>query len=84
MTSSVSDRDPVEQLAEEFAQRLRRGERPALSEYLDKYPEHADEIREVFPALVMMEQFKPGTDNRTGDFERQSPEADQRLERLGD
>src|SRR5262249_49272598 len=28
--------------------------------------EWADEIREVFPALVMMEQFKPAPDDPTG------------------
>ena len=32
--------------------RYRRGERPALAEYTDRYPELADEIRELFPALV--------------------------------
>jgi hypothetical protein len=33
MDSSDSDRDPVEELAEEFVARYRGGERPALSEY---------------------------------------------------
>jgi serine/threonine protein kinase len=50
-------RDPVEEIAEEFAARLRRGERPALTEYTDRYPELADEIRELFPAMVVMEKF---------------------------
>src|SRR5262249_52509344 len=48
----------VDQLAEEFVLRYRRGERPSLQEYLDKYPELADDIRELFPALVEMEQVK--------------------------
>ncbi len=51
MTSS--DPNPVDQLAEEFAARHRRGERPSLTEYTDKYPQWADEIRELFPALVL-------------------------------
>ena len=34
MTDPAVGRDPVEQLAEEFMARLRRGERPALSEYV--------------------------------------------------
>jgi hypothetical protein len=42
----------LDQLAEEFAERFRRGERPALKEYLDRYPELAAEIRELFPAMV--------------------------------
>src|SRR5262249_45642725 len=44
-------------LAEEFAARFRRGERPGLTEYADRYPELADQIRDLFPALVVMEQF---------------------------
>jgi serine/threonine protein kinase/WD40 repeat protein len=53
----------IDQLAEEFVQRYRRGERPPLKEYLDKYPELANDIRALFPALVEMEQVKadPGT-----------------------
>jgi WD40 repeat protein/serine/threonine protein kinase len=48
--------DPVGQLAEEFAERYRRGERPPLSEYTCKYPELAERIRQVFPLVAMMEQ----------------------------
>jgi serine/threonine protein kinase len=45
-------------LAEEFAQRYRAGQRPALQEYIDRHPDLADEIREFFPAMVEMEQVK--------------------------
>jgi serine/threonine protein kinase len=48
----------LDQLADEFAERYRRGERPALQEYLDKYPALADDIRELFPAMVEIEQVK--------------------------
>src|SRR5262249_45493944 len=48
----------LNQLAEEFAARYRRGERPALQEYVDRHPELADDIREFFPAVVEMEQVK--------------------------
>jgi serine/threonine protein kinase/tetratricopeptide (TPR) repeat protein len=65
MTTAGGQRDPVEQLAEEFATRLRRGERPSVSEYVDRYPNLAANIRDLFPALVVMEQFgsvaDPGT-----------------------
>ena len=40
-----------DKLAEEFAERYRRGERPSLEEYVNRLPEMADEIRELFPAL---------------------------------
>jgi WD40 repeat protein len=45
-------------LADEFAARYRAGERPALQEYIDRHPELADDIRELFPAMVEMEQAK--------------------------
>lgn len=48
----------IDQLAEEFAARLRKGESPTLQEYLDRYPDLADEIRELFPAMVEIEQIK--------------------------
>jgi WD40 repeat protein/serine/threonine protein kinase/Flp pilus assembly protein TadD len=45
----------LDRLAEEFAERYRRGERPSLREYTDRYPDLAVEIRELFPALVEVE-----------------------------
>jgi WD40 repeat protein len=61
MDSSSGDRDPLELLAEEFLERRRRGESPSVEEYVGKYPELADGIREVFPALEIMEEADPGT-----------------------
>ena len=43
----------VLELAEEFLDRYRAGERPALKEYIDRHPELEAEIREVFPAMAM-------------------------------
>ncbi len=60
MTEHADGRDPVEELAEEFAARYRRGERPSLTEYVHRCPEHADEIRELFPALIVLEDARPG------------------------
>jgi serine/threonine protein kinase/tetratricopeptide (TPR) repeat protein len=60
MTTSASERDPVDQLAEEFIARFRRGERPSVSEYVQRYPEIADVIPDVFEALVLMEELGPG------------------------
>ena len=48
----------LDQLAEEFAQRFRRGERSAVKEYADRYPELADDIRELFPAMAKVEQVE--------------------------
>ena len=57
MNTSGPSRDPVEKLAEEFAERFRRGEHPSLTEYTGRFPDLADQIRDLFPALVVMEQF---------------------------
>ena len=58
-TSSGSfDHGRFDELAEEFAERYRRGERPMLQEYVDRLPEMADEIRRMFPALVEVEEVE--------------------------
>jgi serine/threonine protein kinase/WD40 repeat protein len=79
MTDPQTQRNPVEELAEAFLERYRRGERPALSEYIQQHPELADEIRELFPALVMMEEAGP-LNSGTGRITAEGGP----LERLGD
>src|SRR5262249_42492055 len=82
--SSSAERNPVELLAEEFAARYRHGERPSLSEYTERYPQYAEQICKLFPALVMMEQLKPAGGDLTGDFSGVTEAEAPRLERLGD
>jgi eukaryotic-like serine/threonine-protein kinase len=52
-----SGRDPLGPILDSFLRRLREGERPSLTEYIGRYPALADEIRELFPALVELEQL---------------------------
>src|SRR5262245_22959791 len=54
-SSSSSDRDPIERLADSFIARFRAGERPSVEEYALKYPDLAAEIRDLLPALVELE-----------------------------
>jgi serine/threonine protein kinase/tetratricopeptide (TPR) repeat protein len=49
------DRDPIELLADSFIARFRSGERPSIDDYALKYPELAEEIRAILPALVELE-----------------------------
>jgi hypothetical protein len=56
MVDSTSQRDPIEELAESFLARFRAGERPSLTEFTAAHPELADQIRELFPALIEMER----------------------------
>src|SRR6516162_7537451 len=83
-SASTSGPDLFNLLADEFADRYRRGERPTLSEYTDKYPELADEIRELFPALVAIEQFGSRADEPTGPRSAQAETTRPIPERLGD
>ena len=57
MDPSSSDRNPVEELADEFLERHRNGEAPTVEEYCDKFPDFAGQIRKLFPTLLMMEDF---------------------------
>jgi serine/threonine protein kinase/Flp pilus assembly protein TadD len=59
MSGSGSEPDILGQLAEEFLTRYRRGERPASTEYAARHPELAERIRELFSALVLMEDVRP-------------------------
>ena len=66
MSNTESEQyEVLDRLADEFAARFRRGERPSLKEYTDRYPELADDIRELFPAMVQVERvegFRKGED----------------------
>jgi serine/threonine protein kinase/WD40 repeat protein/tetratricopeptide (TPR) repeat protein len=83
-TASGSDHGPVDRLAEEFLERHRRGERPTISEYAGRHPELADEIRDVFPALLMMERLRPASADLTCDRRARSAEPEGTHDLLGD
>ncbi len=84
MTEKSHVRDAIEELADSFVARLRAGERPSIEEYARRYPELADEVRELLPALVLLEQHAlvdggplssrtddgvaPATPSQIGDF----------------
>ncbi|HLJ91701.1 MAG TPA: hypothetical protein VKU02_00775 [Gemmataceae bacterium] len=84
MSIESSSRDPVEKLAEEFAARYRRGERPSLTEYTEQYPELAEQIRDLFPALVIMEQFGSVAGSASGPFRPGAADRAPPPEHLGD
>src|SRR5215470_15284954 len=54
--------DPFGAIADEFMEAFRQGKRPSVEEFARRYPAHADEIREVLPALVLMEKAKADDD----------------------
>lgn len=56
------DEEPVDnrldQLAAEFVERTRNGDRPTIAEYATRFPELADEIRDLFPTVAKIEGLK--------------------------
>ena len=85
MESSESRSAIVLELAEEFLDRYRRGQRPSLKEYIDRHPELAGEIRDVFPAMAMLEKIALADESLEGDATGAAPQpVPPLLERLGD
>jgi serine/threonine protein kinase/WD40 repeat protein len=83
MEPAASERDPFEQLAESFLNRYRAGERPAINDYAHEHPELADQIRQLFPALIAMEGLRPAIGELHAGAAAQS-EIDQIPHQLGD
>ena len=79
MTKTETDQEMLDQLAEEFAARCRRGETPAVSDYAGRYPSLAGQLREVLPPIALIERLK---------WERNGPQpttlGSQLPERIGD
>lgn len=84
MVDSDPDRNPVEVLAEEFAHRCRQGACPSVSDYAARYPQYADEIRELFPSIGMMEQLRRKENAERELRESRSRLDPHRLERIGE
>lgn len=52
------EREPIEWLVSDFVQRSRQGERPMIAEYTTRFPEHAEQIADLFPVVVQMERLR--------------------------
>src|SRR5262249_48993051 len=84
MSSSSDARSPVELLADEFLARCKRGERPTIREYCDQHPDLADEIRDVFEAVLMVEDLRHGSDDVSGSVGESVLVGGKRLQQVGD
>ena len=62
MSDSIADQDPTDVVAQEFLARRHRGERPTIDEYTARHPALAEAIRAIFPALLLVEDLKPSSD----------------------
>lgn len=81
MNTSETERNPVEVLAEEFIERIRRGEKPTIEEYLEQHPELKDNILELFPAIAAMENLRL---QKEGTSSGQASPGFTKVEQLGD
>jgi hypothetical protein len=79
--SPTRDYAQFDELAERFAQRFRRGERPSLDEFIARLQEMAEEIREMFPAVVEVEEVEG---DARDDARQQPPPAVACLNQIGD
>ena len=82
MSDACSEFDPVDVLVDEFLDRHRRGERPSLTEFAQEHPEHAERIRSLVPAMLVLEDFGGGSEIRSQSD--QSASLARMPERLGD
>lgn len=81
MVDPNTDRDPLEVLASEFVERLRKGEQPSVCEYVAKHPDLAEDINSLFPTIIAAERLKVSRE-RSSDGAVSLGAAS--LERLGD
>lgn len=58
----ASERMTLEILASQFVEEHRRWLNPSIEAYANACPEYADEIRESFPVLIAMEEWKTNED----------------------
>src|SRR5712671_6298257 len=61
--NNPSAADRFGEIADEFVEAFRQGKRPSVEEFARRYPEYADEIRDMLPALVLMEKAKSADDS---------------------
>jgi serine/threonine protein kinase len=82
--NAPSERDAFEQLAEAFLARYRAGDQPSVSEYAEQYPELAAQIRELLPALLVIEKLRPGKGGPADPGTGKVPDAGKIQQQLGE
>lgn len=68
-------RHPVEVLADEFAERIRRGEAPSITHYEALHPEWASVIRQVFEPIEIVEKLSVQRLSSTGKISTSQPKS---------
>jgi WD40 repeat protein/serine/threonine protein kinase len=76
--------DPFGAIADEFVEAFRQGKYPSVEDFARRYPEHANEIREMLPALVLMEKAKSADETSSQRHRAKAWAAAAPLSQLGD
>jgi len=71
MSTSDSERDPLEVLFSTYIERYRAGEAVDISSFAAEHPGHASEIRDLFPTLVGLEEARDNQFSQTQEVDRQ-------------
>src|SRR5262249_32279026 len=79
-----SSADPLGEIADEFVEAIRQGQSPSVEEFARRYPAHADDLRDVLPALALMEQAKSAADTPGQRQQARAAAGTPPLEQLGD
>src|SRR6516162_7899964 len=79
-----STADPFGQIADEFVEAFRQGKHPSVEDFARQYPAHAEAIREMLPALVLMERAKWAEDPPGPSRRAQGTAAAAPLQQVGD
>lgn len=77
-------RNPIDLLANEFAERIRNGESPSIEDYVQRLPDHEAAIRVLFPSIEMMERVSEKEHAENQVAETTTGPAGQVPNRLGD
>ncbi len=59
--NASAEHDPLERLAADYVDRLRRGERPTMAEYQQQHAGLASGIADLFPTIAALEGLREGT-----------------------
>ena len=54
----TAERDPLDLIAEEFAELCRRGKKPSVTDFVIRYPDHAEDLKDLLPTVGQMESLK--------------------------
>ncbi|MGZ0168294.1 MAG: serine/threonine protein kinase [Planctomycetales bacterium] len=77
----VRSRVQIEVLASEYADKARQGQNPSIDSYVERYPDMEAEIRDLFPMVAALEQWKSDRENEV--LRAQLPDQF-KLKQLGD